>query len=120
VVRGDARGSQGQLTMETRSMMQVLGSLASYIEVPAEDMASGRALAVPPLPTTGTPLFRVQCTPRKPGDAFCAVRFRDHWFWIDDRDRSSKRTISFVNLLFTLAGTGNEVSLPVLTIPVGG
>lgn len=121
VVRGDVRGPPGHLTMQTRSMMQVMAALATYIDVPPEDIADGRALAAPPVPgSTRTHLLQVHCDTRKPRDAFCAVQYRDHWFWVDDRDLPSKRTISFVNMLFTLAGTGNEVSLPVLTIPAGG
>jgi hypothetical protein len=120
VVHGNTAGAPGQLTIQTRSMMQVLAALASYIDVPQEHIASGRVLASPPVPATGTLLLRVHCGTRSPKDVFCAVRFRDHWFWVDDRDLPSKRTISFVNFLFTLAGSGNEVSLPVLTIPAGG
>ena len=120
VLRGDAPGAPGQLTMQTRSMLQVMVALATYVDVPAEDVAGGRALAVPPLPEAEGPLFRVHCSARRPRDAFCAVRYRDRWFWVDDRDLPSKRMISFVNFLFTLVNFGNESSLPVLTIPAGG
>lgn len=44
-------------------------------------------------------------------------RDRDHWFYIDDRDLGSKRAFAMIMMLFTLANTGQESSLPVLTIP---
>lgn len=119
VVRGDVAGPAGQLTMQTRSMLQVMASLSSYIEVPPEDVASGRAMAAPPVPATGTAMFRVFSGSKRPADAFCAVRYRERWFWVDDRDWSSKRTLSFVMFLFTLASAGTDPSLPVLTIPAG-
>ena len=52
-----------------------------------------------------------------PEDAFVAVDYRDHWFWIDDRELVSKRSFSLMMLLFTLADTGEKESLPLITIP---
>src|SRR5882672_5037993 len=53
----------------------------------------------------------------EPGDAFVSVHYRDHWFYIDDRDLVSKRALLFIMLLFTLADTGTEHPAPLLTIP---
>ena len=61
--------------------------------------------------------FRVKCTEKEPKDAFVAVQYRDHWFWVDDRDLVSKRHFAFVMYLFTLADTGERGGQPVLTIP---
>jgi hypothetical protein len=55
----------------------------------------------------------------KPEDAFVSVRYRDRWFWIDDRDFRSKRTFSFLMLLFSLTETGGKEGLPLVTIPTG-
>jgi hypothetical protein len=46
-----------------------------------------------------------------------SVAYRNHWFWVDDRDLESKRSISFIMLIFTLADTGKHESLPQITIP---
>jgi hypothetical protein len=45
------------------------------------------------------------------------VRYRDRWFWIDDRDASSKRVFAFLMLMFSLTETGTAQSAPVLTVP---
>ena len=54
------------------------------------------------------------------GGAGCGpIGPRTHWFWIDDRDWRSKRTLSVVLFLFTLTDSGSNEHLPVLTIPAG-
>ena len=40
------------------------------------------------------------------------VDYRDHWFWIEDRDLKTKRVFAF-----TLADTSDKESLPLITIP---
>lgn len=47
------------------------------------------------------------------------VNYRNHWFWIDDRDFKSKRTFAFLMILFSLTETGNQEGLPLVTIPSG-
>jgi hypothetical protein len=94
----------------------VIATLSLRAELPAEHVAEGRA--VPGLPAgesrTG---FVVRSGAEAPKDAFVAVAYRDHWFWIDDRDLVSKRIFSFIMLLFTLSDTAPEQGLPVITIP---
>jgi hypothetical protein len=46
-----------------------------------------------------------------------SVSYRNRWFWVDDRDLESKRLISFIMLVFTLADTGRHESIPQITIP---
>ncbi len=52
-------------------------------------------------------------------DAFTAVKYKDHWFWISDNDFRSKRTFTFLMILFSLTETGGDRSLPLVTIPAG-
>jgi hypothetical protein len=59
------------------------------------------------------------CGKEKPENAFVAVEYRDHWFWIDDGDFFSKRTFAFVMILFSLTETGEKGNLPIVTIPSG-
>ena len=55
-----------------------------------------------------------------PPDAYVAVPYRDHWFWIDDRDLASKRMFSFLLFMFSLAESGRAPQAPVVTISAGG
>jgi hypothetical protein len=54
----------------------------------------------------------------EPEDAFIAVPYRDHWFFIDDRDIWSKRTFYFLMLMFSFTErSDNAQAMPVLTVP---
>jgi hypothetical protein len=53
----------------------------------------------------------------KPADAFVAVQYRGHWFWINENDWKTKRALTAVMFFFTLAETGNSDKLPLITIP---
>jgi hypothetical protein len=108
--------------MVTRSIMQQMATMASQVEVPTEDVAQGRA--APGWETTtntvGAPrLVKILCSQKAPPpkDVFVAIPYRGNWYYIDDRDLKSKRTFSFMMLLFTLADTGEKDPLPLVTIP---
>ena len=60
---------------------------------------------------------RIKSSKEKPVDAFAAVQYRNHWFWVDDRDWRSKRAFTAIMFLFTMAETGAEEKLPLITIP---
>jgi len=62
---------------------------------------------------------RIKSSIEEPTDAFVAVKYLDHWFYIDGRDYRSKRVFSFLLFLLTLAETGAPQKAPVLTIPAG-
>ena len=110
--------------MQSRSMLEIFFELGSYIEVPEPHVDQKRTtanLAKDADVTAGVePLIRVQSDTEEPEDAYVAVRYRDHWFSIDDRDLQSKRIFSFMMFLFSMAETGAPAQKPVLTIPTGG
>jgi hypothetical protein len=91
-------------------------ALATYVEVPKEHIDQKRTVPMPQ-PLAAQPLLVVQCSSKKPDDAFAAIEYRKHWFWVDDRDWNSKRTLTTMLFLFTLSDTGAAEPPPVLTIP---
>jgi hypothetical protein len=112
-------GAANELAVGSRSMVQVMAAFASYADVPVADVQEGRA--VPSLQSTNsagrTDPVKINCSPDKPGDAFAAVHYRNHWFWIDDRDWRSKRALTAVMFLFTMSDSGSDQPLPLITIP---
>jgi len=109
-----------ELAVLTRSLLHIMNTMAAQVEVPADDVAQGRA--TPGLESdidSAQPqrLVRIHNSRNRPADAFVAVAYRDVWFWIDDRDLRSKRAFAFMLMLFTLADTGEKESLPLITIP---
>jgi hypothetical protein len=123
VVYGSVAANDKEIAMLTRSMLEILLDLSSYIEVPAASAEERRTFPTPaPEVVDGAPvapLIRIFSSPQSPGDAFAAVPYRQEWYWIDDKDFASKRLFSFIMFLFTLTETGDKQGAPVITIPVG-
>jgi hypothetical protein len=120
LVFGSTPANNQELAVITRSMMQQMTTMAAQVEVPPEDVSQGRATPGWEAVSTNTNavrLIQIKCSKTEPADAFVMVNYRNHWFWIDDRDLKSKRVFSFMMMLFTLADTGEKESLPLITIP---
>jgi hypothetical protein len=115
-----------QIAILSRSMLMILSELSAYIDVPKEDVAEKRVIENYITQADAAagidPLLRVYSSRTAPRrhEAFIAIPYRDHWFWIDDRDYQSKSLFSFLMFLFTLAETGSSPQAPILTIPAGG
>jgi len=121
LVSGSLAANDRELAVKPRSLMHILGIMAAQVEVPAEDVARGRAApGVLEADQKGAPvlrLARILCSRQKPVDPYVAVEYREHWFWIEDEDLKSKRTFAFMMMLFTLADSGDKQGPPLLTIP---
>jgi len=120
LVFGGTPSNQKEIAVITRSIMHIITTMAAQVEVPAKDVAEGRA--TPGLDQAYEPgqvarLVRIRFSNSKPSDAFVAVPYRNSWFWIDDRDLKSKRAFAFMLMLFTLSDSGQKESLPLITIP---
>lgn len=111
-------GGKGELAVHTRSMLQILLALAGTVNVPQEHIQDNRASRALRSEAEQMP-FLVKSGKDKPQDAYAAVAYRNHWFWIDDTDFRSKRAFAFIMFLFTLSEEGGNERLPVLTIPTG-
>jgi len=115
------------LRLAPRSTAQALFFLANGIDVPADHVASGLVR----LPADGTDpaavtrgVFHVHsCAGHKhrpPACAYTAVWYRDHWYYIDDRDQESKATLMLMLQLRQLDFKKQQIgSVPALTLPVG-
>lgn len=120
---GSTPRDDAELALITRSMLEILLDQAYGIEVPEVHVGERR------VPATVTyeaekelgigPMIRIRSGPDEPADAFVAVPYKDHWFWIDDRDYPSKRIFSFLLVMFSLMDTGPARGAPIVTIPAG-
>jgi len=120
VVYGTYPENDTEITILSRSILQVLIDLASHIDVPAVDLAEGRVYGLQRTPEQERmfpPLLTVRCGPSAPGDAFVSVHYRNQWFWIEDRDRQSKQMFNFMMFMFSLTETGAAQAAPIVTIP---
>ena len=103
VPRGD-----NEIAVLSRSMMEILLEIALGIDVPADHVTQGRtaasARAIEAEDPRDRPLVHVLAGPERPADVFAAVRHRDTWYWIDDRDYRSKRVLSVLMLMEAAVG----------------
>jgi hypothetical protein len=119
VIYGGVPRNRSEIALGTLSMLQIIIKLASMVDVPPEDIASGSTI---PTAAGGGPdgardLIRIRQGIDRPESAFVSIRYRDRWFWIDDGDFASKRTFTFLMVLFSLTETGGREGLPLVTIP---
>jgi hypothetical protein len=108
-----------EVAVLSRSMMEIMLQLGFGIDLPPEHAASGRALPgqVRPGDVAAKPLVRIRAGAEAPVDAYASVPYRGYWYWIDDNDIVSKRTFTFLMILFSLAETGQTTAAPVVTVP---
>ena len=115
--------SDGEISLLTRSILQIMIVLALEVQVPVEHVTEGRTVPGDNQGKEADPqqgrLIDIKFSEQKPDDAFTSVYYRNHWFWIDDRDFKSKRTFAFLMILFSLTETGSQEGLPLVTIPAG-
>jgi len=119
LVFGGTPAHDQELAVLTRSIFQIMMTMAGQADVPAEDVTEGRA--TPGLAASDKALFpsliQIHSSKNKPTDASVAVSYRGRWFWIDDRDLKSKRAFAFMLMLFTLSDSGPKEGMPLITIP---
>ncbi len=105
------------IRLVTRSVLGTMAYLSNAVSVPAEH-------AELTAPSDGTAdalgaLLKVHVSPTPVDHAYLAVQHRGHWFYIDDRDLESKRTMGLLTSLVRLTlSAGGAQNVPILTLPV--
>jgi len=124
VYYGGYSGKNDEIAMMTRSMLQIMLELGAIVQVPEADVTSGRAapgavaVQAPGTPATQAPaLLNLLSGDSPPRDAYVAIQYGDHWFWIANTDIRSKYTFGMVMLLFSISDTGVHGNAPVVTVP---
>jgi hypothetical protein len=114
------RGAENELTVNSRSVLQIMQAFASYLDVPEahlNDHSAWPSLEHALTAESRQQKVRIHSGKEKPATAFAAVRYRDYWFWVDNGDLKAKRALTVVMFFFTLAETGSPEKLPLITIP---
>jgi hypothetical protein len=108
-----------EIALLTRSMLEIMIEAGAGIMVPDQHLVEGRAARLTPLANGSEPPFLIiHAAPDRPSQPYSMVKYRDTWYWIDDRDLMSKARFSFFLLFFSLAETGTPPLAPVMTVPV--
>jgi hypothetical protein len=118
---GATQAAPNDIAVLSNSMAEILAHIAAGVEVPPEDIETGRTVPSLEVPQAqdvqDRPIVAIHSGAKRPADTYAAVQYRGTWYWIADNDFSAKRTFTFLMLFFSLAETGTKAQAPVLTIP---
>ena len=115
VIYAPFRAGPDTLSIQTRSVLQMLGAMSGFIDVPAEQTS----FAVPGHDvsrTTKRP-FHVHSSKERPEQSFAQIKYEDYWYWIENSDMASKRVFVLMLFITTLTNQSGDLRAPVLTIP---
>jgi hypothetical protein len=115
------RHTPEEIAVTSRSMQEVLEEFASGVDVPAPDVAAGRATRIPAIAASpdSPPLIHIYAGPAPPDDAYSAVYYQDHWFWIANDDLRSKLDFIFLMVFAALTESRSIPQVPLVTISAG-
>ncbi|GAN59133.1 MULTISPECIES: hypothetical protein [Acetobacter] len=119
VVYGAGKPARGQIRLLTRTMLGVMGQIAYQIEVPPQDIISGRTLARVMLVGRETkPIVTVHVDDKAPKQSpFVSVRYDRRYYWIAKDDFDSKLAFTMLQILLELSKTTKNPGA-VVTIPI--
>ena len=120
IVMGTMAENDREIAILSRSILQVMIDYASYIDVPQADIAENRVYRpqrTPEQERMFPPLIDIHHGATCPSDAYAAVKYRDQWFWIDDRDSKSKNSLSCLMFMFSLTEGATSQPAPIVTVP---
>ena len=93
----DGRDSGG-IGITTRSVLRLMEILSAAIEVPEQDQGNGTTTDYPPLGALGRNL-RIHHAKSKPARTAVAVKYRDGWFYIGDKEHATKQFFRLLSVL---------------------
>ena len=115
VIYAPFKSEPDTLSIQTRSVIQMLSAMSGFIDVPAEKASFA------------TPGYNVANASRRPfhvfsgedlpEDTFAHVKYEGYWYWIDNADLFSKRVFTLMLFMTTLTNQAKDANAPVLTIP---
>jgi hypothetical protein len=123
LVYGHFSQSSEELAVLSRSMMEILMEIATYVKVPSDHLQEGRVRPILEDTKEMQPglshIMRIESSKHEPAESFISVKYRNRWFWIDDRDPLSRGMLTFMMILFSLTETDGPSGAPLVTIPAG-
>ncbi len=105
------------LSITTRSVLGVMAYLSNAVSVPEEhaELVDATMAADPALQQ----YLNIRVSKTLEEGMYLAVRYRSYWFYIQDIDLESKRTLGLLTSLIRLSiSAGGAHNVPVLTLPV--
>jgi len=110
-----------EIGLRGRSMLEILQVASKEVQVPGKDIERGTATPNRSLgllsPAAASDWLAIKSSNSRP-DSTLKIRYRGHWFYIDDTDLQSRETFAMLTALFAVVGGTVPGAHPVLTLPV--
>lgn len=115
------------IKIKTRSLLGVLHYLSQGVQIPQEHIDAG--LVTVTCDANGNPIdwsnivgeeMNIQVSSTRPLFPAIEVCYKGYWFYIDDRDLSSKTSFMLLSNLFNITAESGCGNAPQLTIPIKG
>lgn len=106
-----------EVTIRMHSLLELMGLLSSGVPFPGSDGEAGASAS-----TGGDDspsVFVVHRGTDRPSNAFVAVRYEGHWFYLRSDDERSKRAFGLLAYLFQMQASQNQGAGPLITVPIG-
>lgn len=107
--------NNGRIGVLPRSILSSIYFLSQGVEVPPND----RCIQPCNLKNGGSELITIRNSAHSPSNAYAAIKYRDRWYYIHERDVESKKTFVLLLQLYNLQGSEMVLPPPVLTLPLG-
>lgn len=107
-----------EIGIRGRSMMEIMQVASKKVQIPAADATRGVAFMDANLFQERDGGLVIRSSEKEPEHSL-RIRYRDHWFYIEDSDLESKEEFALLNALFAVVGGTVPGATPVMTIPVG-
>ncbi len=122
-----AQREPNEIVLTGRSLLGALFFLSHNVEPPADHKSRGLVTVAEAQEneegfnwsTVSGSLLKIASAESPPTGAFVRIRYRGHWFYIDDADLNSKATFNLLTYLLSLQSAGSEGIDAMLTVPVG-
>jgi len=112
-----------EVTIKLRSLLTMMGFLAHGVEVPEVHMQKKFVEQNTEAANIEHDDFffplNIHSSEEKPDDAFVAVEYQDHWFYIERSDHISKQAFGLLTYLYMLQAPQTPGGMPLITIPAG-
>lgn len=110
----------GRLGIMPRTILSTMYYLSQGILIPEHHVSCGNAseASCEEMNEVLKEFFQVQMSDTYPSDAFIAVQYKKHWYYIADSDLSTKKTFSLLMQLYNLNAQEPRNTGPILTLPL--
>ena len=108
-----------EIGLRGRSMLEIMQVASKEVQVPEDDTKLSAAGIDQESSTDAADWLTIKTSESAPSNNSLKIQYRDHWFYIDDADLTSRRTFAMLSALFAVVGGTVPGAHPVLTLPVG-